>query len=122
MTSEHGRRRRYLEGCRCPDCREANRVYCADLRKRHANGGAVRPMAMPSLPPSQLAPAAPGRVEAAVAAELEGLVAAQARPGLAAVVVTLAKILDGRAVGAQPSAARVLARLLDELRKPVGVV
>ena len=32
-TYAHGTRSRYVMGCRCPECREANRV--AGLRYRH---------------------------------------------------------------------------------------
>jgi hypothetical protein len=27
MAAKHGTRRRYVEGCRCEDCTEANRLY-----------------------------------------------------------------------------------------------
>jgi hypothetical protein len=59
------------------------------------------------------------RVEAAVELELAGLPAAAERPGLAAAALALARVLDNpRAMSPHPPAARVLARLLDELRKP----
>jgi hypothetical protein len=38
---------------------------------------------------------------------------------IAAAALALARVLDGRAVSSHPSAARVLTKLLDELRKPV---
>lgn len=32
----HGELRGYLRGCRCPQCRKANRIYQADRRARLA--------------------------------------------------------------------------------------
>jgi hypothetical protein len=58
----------------------------------------------------------PGRVEAAVEAEIAGLAQAEARPGLAQTALALARILDSpRAVSTQAAAAKVLAVLLDKL-------
>lgn len=37
--SAHGTRTRYVAGCRCDECREANRIYVADRRRRR--GGAA---------------------------------------------------------------------------------
>jgi hypothetical protein len=46
-----------------------------------------------------------------------GGLSAEARPGLAQVALALARILDNpRAVNQQPTAAKVLARVLEELR------
>lgn len=35
---EHGRRARYMAGCRCLECRAANSRYQAELGRRHAAG------------------------------------------------------------------------------------
>lgn len=112
----HGTRRRYsVEGCRCDACREAQRIYCADPRERHANGEVVGRGAVVSLPVES----GPGPVEVAVQAELAGLSTAELRPAIAAAALALARVLDGRAVSSDPNAARQLTKLLDELRKPV---
>ena len=37
MAAEHGKRRRYNAGCRCDDCKEANRVYQQAYQARRAN-------------------------------------------------------------------------------------
>ncbi len=34
MTHGHGTPYRYLKGCRCDDCRNANRIYQAELRAK----------------------------------------------------------------------------------------
>jgi hypothetical protein len=102
MAARHGTRRRYIEGCRCEDCTEANRLY---FRQRRAAGNA--PVAVVS-PPAGMSE--PGPVEA----ELAGL---EARPGLAQVALAMARLLDNpRAVSSQPAAAKVLTSLLDKLR------
>lgn len=59
----------------------------------------------------------PGDVELAVALELAGLSAAVDQPALAAAAVAMGRLLDSRAQSAKPSAARVLAPLLDDLHK-----
>ena len=108
MTGKHGTRRRYVEGCHCEDCTEANRLY---FRERRASA-VDQPDARPTHP-SQ--PSAPGPVESGVRAEMEGL--AEARPGLAQAALAIARILDNpKAVSSHPPAAKVLASLLDKLR------
>ncbi|HWY00533.1 MAG TPA: hypothetical protein VNY55_11810 [Mycobacterium sp.] len=70
-------------------------------------------MAVPSAVVSEAA--GPGPVELAVEVEIAGL--AEARPGLAQIALSLAKILDNpRAVNQQPAAAAKLADILDRLR------
>ena len=65
-----------------------------------------------------LPPSGPGRVEAAVGKEIEGLPLAAARPALVETAVSLAKILDNpRAVSQQPAAAGKLVDILDRLHK-----
>jgi hypothetical protein len=61
----------------------------------------------------------PGPVEAAVETEIRGFAQTEARPGLAATALALARIMDNpRAVGQQPAAARQLAAILGTLSKP----
>jgi len=72
------------------------------------------------------APAAgPGRVELAVAEELEGLPQASTRPGLIETALALARVLDNAKVpSSQPAAAGKLMTALEALRssgqKPRG--
>lgn len=90
MTATHGTRHRYVNGCRCDDCKAANREYERDRRARRASGEVPRCTAVVSLPAQPVLEASvPGRVEAAVALEVGGL----------------------------PAAAKVLAGLLDTLHK-----
>lgn len=64
------------------------------------------------------APASPGRVEAAVEAEIADLQQTVDRPGLAAMALTLATLMDDPAQkGKWPDAAAKLEGLLDKLRK-----
>jgi hypothetical protein len=108
IAARHGTRRRYVDGCRCEDCTEANRLYFR--HRRAAAGDASPPAAVDSLP----AAGTPGPVESGVQAEIAGL--SEDRPGLAQVALALARILDNqRAVSSQPAAAKVLAALLDKL-------
>jgi len=114
MAATHGTQRRYVEGCRCEDCKEAHRVSARDYRERRANGQ-TRPASVVAIPSAVVSESSgPGRVEAGVQAELAGL--AQSRPGLAAAALALARILDNpRAVSSQPAAAKTLVVLLDRL-------
>jgi hypothetical protein len=70
MAATHGTQRRYVEGCRCDDCKEAHRVSARDYRERRASGQ-TRPAAVlqtvTDLPPSE-----PGPVESGVQAEMAG--------------------------------------------------
>lgn len=102
MTAQHGTRSCYMTGCRCVHCTEAQRLYQRGWLDRRANGEAE-----PG-PPQR-------RVEAAVELELADLPAAAEQPGLAAAAMALAKVMDGYAQTAKPSAARVLVRILDDL-------
>lgn len=97
MAAKHGTRRRYVEGCHCPDCTEANSVYQANYRQGRAGGES----ATPSVAVSVSSPVTPGPVEVAVGAEVRGL--AEVRPGLAEVALALARILDNpKAISQQP--------------------
>ncbi|HWY01779.1 MAG TPA: hypothetical protein VNY55_18440 [Mycobacterium sp.] len=59
----------------------------------------------------------PGPVEAATQQEINAM-PAQTRPGLVAIALAMARILDSsRAASAQPAAAKVLVSMLDTLHK-----
>ena len=107
MGARHGTRRGYTDGCRCDDCKDAQRLYQQRYRER-------------SLSPVTNVTgdlAEPGPVESAVKDEIGGL-AAEARPGLAQIALALARIMDNpRAVGQQPAAARQLVAILGMLSK-----
>lgn len=121
MAGEHGTRYRYVQGCRCSECKRAHRLYAADLQKRHATGDVAPRVRVASAvfagDSGELA-AGPGRVEVAITQELEGLAQAAARPGLVETALAMARILDNpRSVSQQPAAAGKLADILDRLRK-----
>ena len=42
MSRTHGTRNTYIAGCRCDDCRNANRVYMSQYRRNHPKGSAKR--------------------------------------------------------------------------------
>jgi hypothetical protein len=121
MAAKHGTRRRYsVEGCRCADCKEAQRIYCAELRQRHANGEVMqRRVTVTALPAvSQPIASGPGPVERGVTAEISGLTQAELQPALAEIALALARVLDSpRAVSSHPAAAKVMADILDRLHK-----
>ena len=111
MAARHGTRRGYSGGCRCDECRDAQRLYQQRYRERRANGDVAQ---LPQPVPED--GSLPGPVEAGVKAETDGL-AAQARPGLVQAALALARIMDNpKAVNQQPAAAKVLGALLDKLR------
>jgi hypothetical protein len=110
MAAKHGMRRGYNDGCRCDDCKGAQRVYQQRYRERRAD------RAVALLPPAPEPGEHPRPVERGVTAEIDGS-AAQARPGLAQVALALARVMDNpRAVNQHPAAAKVLSALLDKLR------
>ena len=43
LPAGHGTVSKYVQGCRCDDCRVGQREYARELRRRHRNGGYVRP-------------------------------------------------------------------------------
>jgi hypothetical protein len=95
MAVRHGTRKRYGAGCRCDDCRAAQRLYQRRYRERLVNGE-TRPVSVAPVLQVQPGGPGPGPVEAAVESELCGLAATQVRPSLAAVALAMARILDGR--------------------------
>ena len=109
----HGRSR-YTAGCRCGTCKRANREYARRRRTQHLT-------AVTTPPPADLTPEAPapiGAVVAAVQAQLADLPAALERPGVTAVAVKLAEVLDNdSAVPQHAAAARALIEILGGLHK-----
>lgn len=120
----HGMRSSYKAGCRCDLCKQAESTYRRQLRQRHredvglftarsvtglslVNGAAEYPIS------GSVNTA--GLVESAVSEEIAAM-GTQTRPGLAAVALALARVLDNpKAVSTQPAAARVLITTLDRL-------
>lgn len=81
----------------------------------------MRPRAVASLPPVTNVPPdlEPGPVEAGVQAEIHGVV--DARPGLAQVALSLARLMDDPKVkNTQPAAAKVLVSVLSQLHSESG--
>lgn len=111
MAARHGTRRGYTGGCRCGDCKDAQRLYQRRYRERR-----VVTMS-PPVPNGTPEPnGSPGPVESGVTAEIDGL-AAEARPGLAQAAFAMGRILDNpKALNQQPAAAKVLGALLEQLR------
>jgi hypothetical protein len=117
MAAKHGTRSRYLTGCRCDECKYAQRLYQRRYRERKANGLTGSPaVVVAELPQAEAyQTGTPGPVESAVKDEIGGL-AAEARPGLAQAALAIARLLDNpKAVNQQPAAAKVLAALLETL-------
>lgn len=112
MAAKHGTRRRYIEGSRCEDCIAANTAYQHRWRQGRTCGEPSTPNVAVSL-----SPVTAGPVESGVQAEIAGL-AAEARPGLAAIAISLAQLMDDpKARNQQPAAAKVLSALLDKLHR-----
>lgn len=107
MTLEHGRAR-YTRGCRCAVCEAAERDYRRDRYRRQSG----LPVGSPDSSTLNVVDSQPIEsqrcsVVAGVRAELDAAPAAVERPGLAAVAMALAPILDdARHVATQPAAAR----------------
>ena len=118
MSAQHGTRHRYIDGCRCDDCKAANRDYQRDLRWRHANGEAGQRATVVSLPAAQEpVVSGPGPVERAVTSEIGGLTQADMRPALVE-PSRWRKILDNPgAVSQQPADAGKLADILNRSHK-----
>ena len=107
MGARHGTRRGYTDGCRCNDCKDAQRLYQQRYRERSLSPVTNVTTAL----------AGPGPVESGVQAEISGP-AAEARPGLTQMALAMARILDNpKAVNQGPAAAKVLTSLLDKLHQ-----
>ena len=116
MTLEHGRTR-YTRGCRCDDCKAAERDYLRERYQRRRGLPDVRPEDPLQIVVSGDGQGRVGLVEAAVQAELHASNAGTDRPGTAQIALALARILDTpKAVASQAAAAKVLVGLLDKLR------
>lgn len=83
-TTDHGRSR-YRRGCRCDVCRQANREYQRGHRAKQLQ-------AVPVPEPDFTDAATP--VVDAVQAEIDASSIAGQRPGLAAIALAMARILD----------------------------
>ncbi len=119
MAARHGTRQRYGAGCRCDECKVAQRLYQRKYRERRANG-LTRPVVVAEvldhLTPDTNVP--PGPVEQAVELELAGVPSAELRPSLVQIALAMSRILDSsRAASAQPAAAKALVSVLDTLHK-----
>lgn len=116
MAARHGTRGGYKDGCRCDECRDAQRRYQQRYRERSVAGVGNSHTSSSSVFAVSGYRTAPGPVESRVQAEI-GALATQARPGLAAMALSLAQLMDDpRARNQQPAAAKVLAGMLDKLR------
>lgn len=105
----HGRGR-YNRGCRCATCKLANREY----QRRHRS----KRLRAVTTPPADVTTEPTGAVVAAVQAQLEGTAAALERPGLAAIAVRLAEVLDNQsAIPQHAAAAHRLVEILGTLSK-----
>lgn len=124
QKSKHGTRACYVGGCRRVECREAESAYQRERRRR---AGGTRQLASVQALGSRTSGNAggvepssnePGRVEAGVLAEIEGLTTAQKRPGLVEGALAMARLLDSPLNSAQqPQAMARLQAALDQLRK-----
>lgn len=97
MTLQHGRTR-YTRGCRCEVCKAAERDYQRTRYQRQRglatdDAADTRPV-LTAVTGSDADSSGDGPVVAAVQAELDAAPAAAERPGLAAIALALAAILD----------------------------
>lgn len=124
MAVRHGTRTKYNSGCRCVECKQAASEYEKTRRqslaaKKHQAATTGTVTALPSAAPQRApAPGEPGRVEAGVLAEIDGLSTAASRQGLVEIAIALARVLDSSlAIAQHPSAAHRLSETLDKIRK-----
>lgn len=112
----HGRSR-YNAGCRCGVCKAANREH--QRRHRAKRLTAVAPTGDSPQPDGGSPPEfADGAVTEAVRAQLAGTAAAQERPGLTAIAIRLAQVLDNQtAIPQHAAAAHRLMEVLTTLSK-----
>ena len=99
-AAKHGTRRRYNEGCRCEDCTADNTACHQEYRQRLIGAEPANPSSVVTVS----SPVTPGPVEAGVEAEIAEL--ADARPGLAAAALALARILDNPRAVSKPAGRR----------------
>lgn len=118
MAAEHGSRTRYNAGCRCDACKLASRDY-DKMRRQRMLAGKHAPATVTKLPTSLNSESyQPGPNESAVMAEIAGLSTAASHPGLVAVAIRNAQVLDSPLAIAQvPSSSKVLMEALEKLRK-----
>lgn len=116
-TQDQHNRSRYQAGCRCAKCCESNRLYARNHRR--AKQGRLYAVAAPkSSTTPETSTETPGPVAAAVTAQLESNPAALERPGVAAIALALARVLDNdAAIPQHPSAAHRLTEILAVLSK-----
>jgi hypothetical protein len=79
MTIKHGTDRRYSDGCRCDECREAHKLKARKRRDRKRRG-LTRPALLTAV--MSMESSGPGPVELDVETELAGLAAARERAGV----------------------------------------
>jgi hypothetical protein len=85
--NEHGTRAMYAKGCKCLGCRQA----AAEYSRRYRAGLGPRPLtAVADDSAASSESVEPGRLAAAVAAEIEGLPAEKRKSALAALALSLA--------------------------------
>jgi hypothetical protein len=115
MSANHGTHSRYAQGCRCDDCREGHRLKAREYSQRKSAGlNRARVHDLPTAPAVENS--TPGPVESGVQAEIGAVVAE--RPGLAAIALAMARLLDDPAARNQaPAASKVLVSVLDALGK-----
>lgn len=122
-TTPHGRAR-YTKGCRCGVCREANRQY----QRKYRAKSPLHLVADKPTPPRSGEPVITGvtltpieastAVREAVQAQLDELGVTDSRPGLSAIALKLAELLDNPlALPQHPAAAGRLVELIGRLSK-----
>ncbi len=108
MTAAHGSATGYKNGCRCGECRRANRERVRTYRA--AKRGEPAPVDLP-------VEVGEGSVTDAVRRDLAALQVAVERPADAAVALAMARLLDDPSAGPQhPSAAARLVDVMARLR------
>jgi hypothetical protein len=117
--AQHGTRSRYVLGCRCPDCKEANKLHMRDLRAKRR--GLPTPPRSGEPVRAWQPPTEPGPVELAVREELATLSASETRLSAVAGALQMARILDSPdQYPTHVRAAAVMNDILRMLRKLSG--
>jgi len=80
INHNHGTDRRYSDGCRCDECREAHKIRAREYRDRKRRG-LTRPALLTAVMSMEREQVGLGPVESAVELELDGLAAEAERPG-----------------------------------------